>query len=312
MRHVWLSSLGAFLLAGNALAEGPPLYPETLAARPPLPSPTTTADGRDLLVAFTAQGRWAVVAATPEDGERRRRYAEIDGRDFPTLARTGLHDPAELARTPTITGRSLAEITELGRPGRLSTDGFMAEDEEILGVIEGDNQIVSALGLTHPLLARPLLQLWSVVEADANVLRWNMALHRWDRFAFFLYNDREVKVTAHDTKGGQKSIFNDGIEGAFRIEIRRELTPAEGALLRERYSRLTADELATLTARLSTIQTGEMEPQYIMRYGFYEGHTPWRTDPIAIAFIFGLRTLEQIENAFPGRLSETLTEHFVS
>jgi hypothetical protein len=127
MRHVWLSSLGAFLLAGNALAAGPPLYPETLATRPPLPSPTAAADERDLLVAFTAQGRWTVVPATPGSEERRRRYAEIDGHDFPTLARTGLHDPAELASTPTITDRSLAEITELGRPGRLSTDGFMAD-----------------------------------------------------------------------------------------------------------------------------------------------------------------------------------------
>lgn len=55
-----------------------------------------------------------------------------------------------------------------------------------------------------------------------------------------------------------------------------------------------------------------MKPQYIMRYGFYEGNTPWRTDPIAIAFVFGLRTLEQIESAFPGRLHQALTEHFLA
>ena len=58
------------------------------------------------------------------------------------------------------------------------------------------------------------------------------------------------------------------------------------------------------------MQTGEMEPYYVMRYGFYEGHTPWRVDPIAIAFIFGLRSLDEIEADFPGRLYETLAGHF--
>jgi len=45
-----------------------------------------------------------------------------------------------------------------------------------------------------------------------------------------------------------------------------------------------------------------MLPYYIMRYGFYEGHTDYRADPIAIAFIFGMRSLEEIEAAFEGRL----------
>ncbi len=53
-----------------------------------------------------------------------------------------------------------------------------------------------------------------------------------------------------------------------------------------------------------------MVPYYIMRYGFYEGHTSYRADPIAIACIFGLRSLQQIESAFEGRLSEVLTTHF--
>jgi len=33
---------------------------------------------------------------------------------------------------------------------------------------------------------------------------------------------------------------------------------------------------------------------------------PWRTDPITIALVFGLRTLEQIEAAFPGRLYDVV------
>ena len=42
---------------------------------------------------------------------------------------------------------------------------------------------------------------------------------------------REVHVEAHDTKGVQESIFDDGLEGYFYIEIRRPPTPEEEALL---------------------------------------------------------------------------------
>jgi len=62
--------------------------------------------------------------------------------------------------------------------------------------------------------------------------------------------------------------------------------------------------------KLSHIHISEMLPYYIMRYGFYEGHTDYRTDPVAIAWIFGLKSLEQIETAFDGRLDRVLTEHF--
>jgi hypothetical protein len=42
----------------------------------------------------------------------------------------------------------------------------------------------------------------------------------------------------------------------------------------------------------------------------YEGHTSYRVDPIAI--VGGLRSIEEIEAAFPGRLYKTLTGHFTA
>ena len=36
----------------------------------------------------------------------------------------------------------------------------------------------------------------------------------------------------------------------------------------------------------------------------------YREDPMAIAFIFGLQSLDEIESAFKGKLYETLTESF--
>ncbi|MCK4835997.1 MAG: hypothetical protein KAT17_05135, partial [Candidatus Aminicenantes bacterium] len=62
---------------------------------------------------------------------------------------------------------------------------------------------------------------------------------------------------------------------------------------------------------LCSIHFSEMAPYYIMRYGFYEGHTDYRADPIAIAFIFGLKSLKEIDNIFQGKLYTTLSNHFV-
>ena len=68
--------------------------------------------------------------------------------------------------------------------------------------------------------------------------------------------------------------------------------------------------MSELKRKLSGIQFSEMAPYYIMRYGFYEGHTEYRSDPIAIAYIFGLKSIEEIENVFQGNLYNTLTNHF--
>jgi len=79
----------------------------------------------------------------------------------------------------------------------------------------------------------------------------------------------------------------------------------------KRYSTLDSEQTRDLIQKLSHIHTGEMEPYFVMRYGFYEGHTLCRVDPIAIAFILGLRSIEEIENALKGDLYKALTCHFV-
>ena len=53
-----------------------------------------------------------------------------------------------------------------------------------------------------------------------------------------------------------------------------------------------------------------MVPYYIMRYGFYEGHTSYRADPIAISIILNLKSLEEIDNVFDGELDKVLTTHY--
>ena len=96
----------------------------------------------------------------------------------------------------------------------------------------------------------------------------------------------------------------------YHLEFSIELNEEEKAFLQERYSNLDNEQMADFQKILCHIHTGEMVPFYIMRYGFYEGHTGYRADPIAVSLIFGLRSLEEIEKAFAGNLYKALTEDF--
>jgi len=287
---------------GSVQWDGKPiaLFPATNAKDPGLPSPYRSPDGRMTLTARLVDGRVAVVAVTLTPEQQ-----VVDAADFPALARTGLHDEKALSNTQTITGRSVAEITSLGRPGRLSASGFLADDEDIISVLVADNRLVERLGLTHRALAEPLSYVMNLLATDIGVV-W--ANHSFDGLAGFSYDGMEIRIKGTGTKGGQQSIFADGIEGALDLDIWRELTKREKGLLKTAYRSLPEDRFTALVDGLSRIHTGEMEPQYITRYGFYEGHTEYRTDPLAIALIFGLTTLEKIEAAFPGRLPQVLTE----
>jgi hypothetical protein len=286
------------------------LYPEVLDEKPKLPSPFTAPDGEEYVVALTQEQKYAVIRVTLRQEGGLVPQLIVDTADFPHLARTGLHADASLDSLRTITGRSLAEITALGRPNALSQGGFMAADETILSVLKGDNQLVQSLGFTHPQLAKPLFHVLNMMDTDLSLNRWNMAAHKWENIRHFYYHGQTVLVDAEDTKGGQLSIFDDQIEGGFFIKLWREFEPDELRYLQKNYGHLPQEALDELKTRLSSLNTGEMEPQYIMRYGFYEGHTYWRTDPITIAFIFGLKSLPEIDQALGGDLYGRLTNHY--
>jgi len=295
------------------------LYPHTYDTVPAVPSPYTAADATEVIIVCLKDGRYALVAVTTADGPLNLRYGSakigkgrqllVDANDFPTLAKTGLHCEQELDRTSTITGKPVTEITRIGKPGMSSGDGFMAADEDIISVLRGDNRVVAKLGMTHPQMAKPLFHVWNLILKEYEL--GNMGRF-WDNFKYVLYNGRKMTFgEVHPTRGFQESIFDDEISGAFQINFSRALDEKETALLSRKYSRLNKEQMAELIEKLSHIRTGEMEPYYVMRYGFYEGHTGYRVDPIAIAFLFGLRTLEQIEALFDGTLYEVLTRHFI-
>lgn len=289
-----------------------PIYPQLLDQKPDLPSPLITEIDQEFVIAFNKFGKYALIPVTLSDQRDIAPQLYVDKLDFPLLARYGLHDEKLLYSLSHITGWDLDTITYLGMPGNLSEDGFLAEDEDIRSVLIHDNSIVTALGLTHPDLAKPLFHVLNMMEWDLKLGRWNMAIHKWDHIRYFYYNGHKIYVEAEDTKGGQMSIFNDGIQGAFHIKLSRRAQPEELALLAKQYHYLSSTEYEALKEALFTLTTGEMEPQYIMRYGFYEGHTYWRTDPIGIANVFGLIDLKQLESIFNNELYNVLTRHAVA
>ncbi len=282
------------------------LYPELLDSKPDIPSPFPLNDSTQLVIIENQDSKYGIIPITLGVDY----CVLINSKDFPTLIARGLHSEPELLDRQSITNRSLAEITELGRPDGLSEDGFMAADEDIRSVLLGDNRLVSKMGLTHPDLARPLYHILKTMFKDLELERWNMAAHEWQHVKYFHYNGHAIQVSAHDTKGGQLSIFDDGMEGAFWLEIERDLTLTESEYLKRHYSQLSPVQYDTLKQLLTHILTGEMEPEYIMRYGFYEGHINWRTDPVTIAFMFGLKSLKELDTLFENDLYTILTTHF--
>jgi hypothetical protein len=295
------------------------LYPETLDRLPEIPSPFTTDDGIEILLALMRDNNHALIPVTVENGNPlvystriedlfgKDRQLHVDSGDFPTLARTGLHSESELDGKEMITGFPVSLVNYIGQPGKFSRAGFMADDEDIINILKGDNRFVQKLSLTHPDMAKPLFHVWNIILKEIELGKW--ARH-WNNIQHIVYNERKVILQAEGGKGWQISIFQDEIKGRFDINVRRDLLLEEKSFLKARYSYLSARQMTKLEDKLSSIHFSEMAPYYIMRYGFYEGHTDWRSDPIAIVFVFGLKSLEEIENAFKGNLYEILTGHF--
>jgi hypothetical protein len=295
-----------------------PLYPNEFDKQPSIPSPYFPDNGTEILTAILKNEKFVFIPVTVENGKPlhySHRVSSVYGKDqqlhvnkgdFPTLARTGLHLEAELDGKGMITGVPVDVITYIGRPGRFSGEGFMADDENIISVLKGDNNLVRKLGLTHPEMAKPLFRVWNMMLQEIECGR----LRRFSDIQCFFYNGNKITLRAEGMKGWQISIFQDEIQGRFDINIQRTLTAEERSFLRSKYSRLSDTQMVELEERLTRFHFSEMVPYYIMRYGFYEGHTGYRADPIAIACIFGLKTLEEIENTFQGSLYRNLFEHY--
>lgn len=306
-----LATAAPVLVEGELVHDGQAyaLYPATLATCPDIPSPCTTAGGHEFVVIQLHDATFAIADVTRTDHDRQ---CDRDTDDFPQLGLTGRHDPDQLHALTHINGLPLADIDRDAAPGALSTEGFVAADETVRSVLLGDDALVAAMDLTHAELARPLLHVWNLMQTDLDLGRWSMADHQWLNVRAMKYNGHWVLLDAHDTKGGQQSPFGDGLEGGFWIVIRRALTPQEEEFLHAHYDHASPSAWDPMHGTLTRLWIGDMEAYYIQWYGFYEGHTDWRADPVGIARIFGLRSLPRLEQAFPGQLHRVTTAHHVA
>jgi len=314
-------SLYAFLMIFSSIkGQDPKLYPFLYDSKPEVPSPFNLNDTTETILVITKENKYGVVPVTMENGKPllysykvgtlmgKDQQLAVGGADFPPLAKTGLHSEEQLDSKTLITGIPVDVINCTAWPNGYSFAGFMAADEDIISVLKGDNGLVRKMGLTHPQMAKPLFHVWNLILKETELGNW---ARFYDNIKCIIYNNNVLDFSASGSKGWQISIFFDEVQGKYNIHIDRELTAVENKYLDAQYSHLNNEERVLLKKKLSTLDFSEMNPYYIMRYGFYEGHTEYRCDPIAIALIFGLRSLEEIDNVFDGKLFEILTSHFL-
>jgi hypothetical protein len=295
------------------------LYPYLYDSIPEISSPFTTQDNVEAILVVTKNNQYGIVPVTMENGQPllysykvgthmgKDMQMHIDAGDFPMLAKTGLHVEEQLDKIKMITGIPINVINCTGRPKAYSISGFLAEDEDIISVLKGDNQLVRKMALTHPQLAKPLFHIWNLILKEIELGNW---ARFYDNIKNIYYNDNILNFQTSGSKGWQISIFHDEVQGRYNIHIDRNLTGDEEQYLVSKYSHLNNDEITELKYKLTHLDFSEMLPYYIMRYGFYEGHTEYRCDPIAISFIFGLKTLKAIDIAIEGNLYNNLTKHY--
>ncbi len=196
--------------------------------------------GIEVVISVTKDNNYLLFPVTVENGDslnyKQKQYGkgrqlEVDTADFPILAQTGIHDEIELEQTETITGKSISEITEIGRRMQYSRAGFLSEDEDIISVLKSDNHLVKGLRLTHPEIAKPLFHLWNIVLEGAKQEVWTYGAMR---IAYILYNGRKIYINWQGGRGWQESIFNDEILGQYHLEMWIELDQSEKTFLSEK------------------------------------------------------------------------------
>jgi len=294
----------------NGCAQEIELYPKKYNTLPDIASPTKLKNGTEVIISLYVNDGYSILPVTQEKGEIYSCLYDFNGKgdqvwidepDFNSLGKTGLHSEDELNKKTMITGRSIEVINFISRPNRFSHSGFLTEDEDIISVLKGDNRIVKRMGMVHSQMAKPMFHIWNAILANYFEEKDTATIY---------YNSNIVRFNREWCNGYQESIFHDEIEGRHNIHIWRELSKEEIKYLTVKYNKLTEAQLKILIEILTHLHVSEMTPFYIMRYGFYEGHTSYRADPIAIAVVFSLKSIKDIDVSFNNDLYNILNQHF--
>jgi hypothetical protein len=166
----------------------------------------------------------------------------------------------------TLTGLTIAEIEDRARPCHCSkwqdcsVDGFLGENEGFITRLLEDNLFVRQKQLTHQKIAKPLF-----ILATMNKDYCHIAQETGDfKTGQCLLNKITFSVSINCTNGYQESIFNDHLRSSCIVN----------AVKMPQRQNLSFDQV--------------LLPNYIDRYGFYEGHTIYRVAPQTIIDFFEL------------------------
>jgi hypothetical protein len=290
----------------NGCSQDIELYPKKYITLPGIPSPSRLKNGTEVIISLDDTGEFSVLPVTQEKGEIYSCLYDFNGKGdqvWNYFVKTGLHSEDELNKKTMITGRSIEVINFISKPNRFSYKGFLAEDEDIISVLKGDNKIVKSMGMVHSQMAKPMFHVWNTILANYFEEKDTATIY---------YNSNIVRFNREWCNGYQESVFHDEIEGRHSIHIWRELSKDEIKYLNLKYNKLTETQFKILIEKLTHLFVSEITPFYIMRYGFYEGHTAYRADPIAIAVIFGFKSINDIDSVFNNNLYDALNQHFIT
>jgi hypothetical protein len=162
----------------------------------------------------------------------------------------GVNDTELIKRLPTITGRSIQELTDEMRPDVSSMAGFLGPEDELLATMAEDNDTVQAEGFTHQELAEPLKVVQALIDRGMGVS------------SPVIIGGHKYTVQTLRTMGTQGSPFGDGLGGSCDYTITNMETGA-------------------------SVKTSDLGIDLIDHYGFYEGqNTVYRTPPLDIIKTF--------------------------
>lgn len=160
----------------------------------------------------------------------------------------GINTSDQIRTLQQLVGTSIEDLEAHMKPGRDSMAGFLGEDESLLEVLAQDNDFVLSHGLTHQELAKQLKFAEEVRQRGLG--------------NEFEYNGRRYHIKVMQTRGYQRSPFDDGTKTDSDIRI-------------------------TNLTNGATLRCSCLLKDMIERYGFYEGRgTGYRLEPADILEVF--------------------------
>jgi hypothetical protein len=218
-----------------------------------------------------------------------------------SLLSTSICSFDHLSQLTHLHGLPISEIERRARPGSYSRCGFLDSRESFKEVMDRDWKIVQAMGFTHVQLADYLRKSQSGTNFKlddtlnafiSEVCKSQSIFQRFIHFIKFYYKNLSVNCISSIFSGFSNMVVC--YQNTIRIEtnglsscgFQEDIfeNPASG------YPGERWGDCPTLTnsnGQKLLISTGGIN--YIERYGFYQGSTPFRINPIeAIAIVTGL------------------------